>query len=192
MLISAEIERQLRELTINTGLSQRQQLLQSAQAWHVVAQTFGLPQHVLSTVGLFRSARNSIVHGFSPSDDEVLRAIDSGIILLRTLTAIPHETYIVRNVAIPIYSDDKCMKRNVDATGVMIEKTSPGGASKSLQVFPTTRTHFGIGNRVAWEWNLKHQFAAAWYRDPVSNDIQVAWDSSAEFIGRNLDEHKLS
>jgi hypothetical protein len=59
---------------------------------------------------------------------------------------------------------------------------------KALRVFPTTRTHFERGREVAWDWNRDRSWGPAWYRHPDSGDLQHAWDSSLEFIGRHLDD----
>jgi len=39
---------------------------------------------------------------------------------------------------------------------------------------------------VSWEWNMNNVWEAAWYRDPDTNEVKPAWSSSAEFIGRDL------
>jgi len=63
---------------------------------------------------------------------------------------------------------------------------SPGG-EKSLRIFPSTRTHFRKGMREAWEWNTQTIFDQAWYRDRATGDPTIAWLSSAESVGRDLD-----
>ncbi len=44
------------------------------------------------------------VHGHTASDDDILRAIDSGVTILRALQAIPHEVNIVYHPGVAIYS----------------------------------------------------------------------------------------
>ena len=48
-----------------------------------------LPPHVIKGLRLFVQVRNKVVHGGSASHGEVLSAIDSGVIMLRTLNALP-------------------------------------------------------------------------------------------------------
>jgi hypothetical protein len=89
---------------------------------------------------------------------------------------------------VEIFSDDNCSKLIADAKGVILETTSPGGMMKSIRVFPSIRAHFQKGKRVAWEWNMQRVWSDAWYRDPETGITTQAWVSSAEFIGRHLDE----
>jgi hypothetical protein len=58
----------------------------------------------------------------------------------------------------------------------------------TFRIFPTTRTHFQKGKRVAWEWNMAKVWPAAWYRDPDTGEIKEGWVSAAEFVGRHLDD----
>ncbi len=55
------------------------------------------------------------------------------------------------------------------------------------QVFPTTKNHFVVGKQVAWEWNMDVITNKVWYKNE-QNKILSAWDSSAEFVGRNIED----
>jgi hypothetical protein len=70
----------------------------------------------------------------------------------------------------------------------MLETESPGGTKKTMRIYPSTQTHFQKGKRVAWEWSFQNKWAQAWYRQPDSGEIEKAWDSSAEFVGRHLED----
>jgi len=72
--------------------------------------------------------------------------------------------------------------------GLLLETTSPGGTSKEHRIFPTTKTTYQKGERVAWEWNLGKKYGQAWYKDPDTGEIKSAWRGSAEFVGRNFDK----
>ncbi len=188
ILLSAEIERELRQLLGALGFLRGRENLPFQQAWKELGEWGGLPKHLLETVKLFWEARNRIVHGRAATDDEIIRAIDSGIILLNALKAIPHETNTVLHAGVPIYSDPACTKRIDGASAVFLETVSPGGAQKSVRVYPTTRQHFVVGKRVAWEWSDDNVFPQAWYRDPDTGEIRTDWRSSMEFVGRHLEE----
>lgn len=147
-----------------------------------------LPRHLSGSIRLFTDARNRIVHGHATDDPSALRAIDSGLTLLRSIRAVPHEVNVVYHPGVPVYGEAKGTAERPGVKAVVLETTSPGGATKQLRVYPTTRTHFQKGRRVAWEWSFDHTWNESWYRDPDSNEIKYAWTSSAEFVGRHLDE----
>ena len=142
-----------------------------------------------SSLNLFWDTRNKIIHGRETEEGDVLSAIDSGVTILRSLQALPRELNIVYKSGVPIYSDPECQIEITDATGIILENRSASGAQTSYSIFPTTRTHFEVGRRVAWEWNMNRIWQDAWYRDPLDpGTIEQAWHSSAEFIGRHLDD----
>jgi hypothetical protein len=150
--------------------------------------TGGLPGHLPSTLKLFSIARNKIVHGGEVSDDEILRAVDSGVTILRALRAIPRETNVVVHTGVKVFQDSICTRPLPGVAGVMLESESAGGLLRALRIFPTTQQHFQQGKRVAWEWNNNNAWGEAWYIDPVSDEKKLAWSSSLEFVGRHLDD----
>jgi hypothetical protein len=128
------------------------------------------------------------VHGRQASEDEIVSAIDSGLTLLRAIKLIPAEVNVVYRTGLPLYADDQCTQVITDVKGILLETTSSGGLKKVFRIFPTTRAHFKVGERVAWEWNLGRTWREAWYRHPDTNEVQYAWRESAEFVGRNLSD----
>jgi hypothetical protein len=114
--------------------------------------------------------------------------IDSGMTILNALRAVPHETNVVYHPGVPVYSDPEAKQEMPGVKGLIPETRSPGGFSKSYRIFPTTRTHFKTGMRVAWEWSFNRTFEKAWYVHPDTGTVTEAWGSAAEFTGRNLDE----
>jgi hypothetical protein len=137
---------------------------------------------------MFDHVRNKIIHGSAATDDDALRALDSGLAILRVLNTLPNEVNVVYHPGVEVFSDALGTKPIPDTKGIILETTSPGGAIKTFRIFPTTRTHFQKGKQVAWEWNMQKGWPAAWYRDPDTGAIREAWGSSAEFIGRHLDD----
>lgn len=71
--------------------------------------------------------------------------------------------------------------------GVILRTESESGVTMPSRIFPSTHSHFEEGKRVSWEWNLDTVWPQTWYRDPDSNEIIKAWDSSGEFIGRHFE-----
>jgi hypothetical protein len=186
MLLSAEIDRRLRELLAATGWHQNIRATSTLRAIKQLQLQGSLPKHVIGSVKLFRDIRNRIIHGGPATDEEIIRAIDSGFVLLKAIDAIPVEISTVHSVNITLYDDAGCTHLVLDAKGVTLEATSPGGFQK-FRVVPTTQAHFQVGRRVAWEWNIDHVWGPTWYKDPDTGECKQAWLQSAEFIGRHLD-----
>jgi hypothetical protein len=187
LLLGSEIQKRLRQLLAATNWQQNIKPEPLSEAIEKLRAQGSLPEHVTGSLKLFLDVRNKLIHG-EANDDEIFRAIDSGLTLLRAIKSIPAEVNVVYQTGVPLYSDHACTQRITDATGLMLETTSPGGLQTSYRILPTTRTHFRKGKRVAWEWSMGRQWGPAWYRDPTTNEAKQAWVSSTEFIGRHLDD----
>ena len=99
-----------------------------------------------------------------------------------------HSVQIVHGMNIPLYSDGKCQQLREGVSGILLEsRKMPEDTVAGYQIFPTTRTHFKIGMRAAWEWNLNQVWGETWYLDPTTKEIQFAWSSAGEFVGQSLD-----
>jgi hypothetical protein len=188
MMLAAEIEQRLRQILAAAGWHQNIRAAPLSNAVELLRRQGSLPEHVSGSVKLFQDVRNRIVHGQNATDEDVLRAIDSGLTLLRAIDSIPAMENIVYRTAIPLFADPGATQSIKDATGIMLQGTSPGGITKTLSIYPTTRSHFQIGKRVAWEWSLDKVWGKAWYRDPDTGEIKEAWHSAGEFVGRHLDD----
>lgn len=186
LLLSSELERAVREIVANLGLLQGRRFLPIHQGLGLLMERGALPESVANGLQLFLKVRGRIVHGGDADEDLILRAIDSGISLLKAIRAIPHAVKVVFDPNVEIYRDVGLTERFEGARGVLLEMESPDG-EKSPRIFPSTRTHFRKGMRVAWEWNMHTIFDQAWYRDRATGDATIAWLSSAEFVGRDLD-----
>jgi len=103
-------------------------------------------------------------------------------------SALPRETNIVHHPGVAIYSDPECEHPVTNAKGIILKTTSADGAGVNYPIFPSTRTHFIKGKRVALDWSRENTWWDAWYRDPDTDEIKLAWNSSSEFVGRHLDE----
>ena len=187
LLLGSEIQKRLKQLLAATNWQQNIKPEPLSEAIDKLRAQGSLPEHVTGTLKLFLDVRNKLIHG-EANDDEIFRAIDSGLTLLRAINSIPAEVNVVYQTGVPVYSDSDCTQKITDVTGLILEMTSPGGLQTSYGIFPTTRTHFQKGKRVAWEWNMGKQWGPAWYHDPTTNQVKQAWVGSAEFIGRHLDD----
>lgn len=189
ILLATEIEREARQLLASVGHLKGQRYIPLSQAMEILGQQFGgLPSHVPSSLKFFWDARNQIIHGKQAESEEILRAIDSGVTILRALQAFPREINVVYHPGVTVYRDPLCQTPWPSVLGVILETETPGGTKKFFRIFPTTKTHFQKGKRVAWEWSDQQSWGEAWYKDPDTGEIKVAWSSAMEFVGRHLDE----
>jgi Protein of unknown function DUF86 len=191
-LVAAELERAVRHKLGALGQmdvfrSRRPLVLRSG--FEELARRTDLPMETLIALRQFSDIRNRIVHGYSDIDrEEVRRAIDLGLDLLAAVKAVPSEIAVVLYPHVEVYADPEGKEARTDCHGIMLDISSPNGSDKRTSVFPTTRTHFVKGMRVAWEWSSRRQWGESWYRHPESDNIEYAWSSSLEFVGRNLAE----
>jgi len=186
--LAAELERLAQEVLATTGHLRGRRFVPIQQAIAEVHQTYGLAAHVPSSLQHFWDVRNRLIHKAEGTDEDILRAIDSGLAILRALQAMPREMSIVYEPNVPVFSDE-CLTLPIENVhGVLLETHSPGGVSTSFRIYPTSQTHFKKGKQVSWEWNMSLIVGPAWYRDQADGKTKQAWVSSAEFIGRHLDE----
>lgn len=186
--LAAELERLVQEVLATTGHLRGRRFVPVQQAISEIHQTFGLAAHVPSSLHHFWDVRNRVIHKGEGTDEDILRAIDSGLAILRALQAMPREVSIVHDPNVAVFSDSALTIPLRNVHGVMLETHSPGGVSKTFRVFPSSKTHFTKGKQVSWEWNMSIVLGPTWYRDPTTGESKQAWLSSAEFIGRHIDE----
>lgn len=178
MLLSAEIEKLARRVAGETG-GQYKSLYASVRKWQE-----HLPSHAGEAFRLFAAVRNRILHGGTASDEEILRAIDSGLALAAALRSLPTSKLVVLQAGIELFTDPEC-KVPADGKGVMLSVKDPEGDTE-IQIWPTRRD-YGVGISVSPEWAFEKVWPATWYRHPDSGEVIHAWLQAAEFVGRNLD-----
>jgi hypothetical protein len=190
ILAAGAIEKELREILAVTGLHQGRFNMPSRAMLRTLEERGMIPPSLSETIDSFWGVRNQIVHahGMGASEPEVLRALDSGLSLLRLLRAIPRATYVVAHPGAPVYVDSAGTTEDSSVRAVILEEQSPGRVQTTTRAYPTTRSHFVTGKRVAWEWNPARTFEKRWYRDPKSGQVTYGWTESVEFVGRLLDD----
>lgn len=189
LLLASELERYVLQVLASMGhLREEVHPITLSQGLEALERHGGLPRHIGGAAKLFYGVRNKLIHGRDSGDDDVLSAIDSGLTIWRSIQAIPREANFVAHTDIPIYEDKDGTKTRSGITGVMLETCSPGGARTNFRIFPTTRRHFTVGKRVAWEWNMDYVTGESWYRDPDTQEIRHGWSQAAEFVGRHLED----
>jgi hypothetical protein len=178
MLLSAEVEKLARRVAGETG-GQYKSLYASVQKWQEL-----LPSHAGEAFRLFAAVRNRILHGGTASDEEILRAIDSGLGLAAALRSLPRSKLVVLEAGIELFTDAECQVP-ADGEGVMLSVQDPEGEIE-IQVWPTRR-QYRSGMSVSPEWAFEKIWPAIWYRDPQTGEVKHPWLQAAEFVGRNLD-----
>ena len=186
--LASELEKLARQILGSTGHLNGRKHVPISQAIAELDEKYGLPRHVPSSLKLFWEARNRLIHGGEGTDGDILRAVDSGLTILKALQAFPREINVVYHPGVELFTNAELTDPIPNTKGVILETTAPGGMSKSLRIFPTTRIHFQKGRQISWEWNMQNVWGQAWYRDPDTGEAKSAFLSSAEFIGRHLDE----
>ena len=188
LILGAEIERELRQLLWSSGWIQGIGKATITRSVEHLVKLGVVPPNLGSSVSVFLDVRNKLLHGFGVTDDEVLRAVDVGITILRTVLAIPLEVHRVYRPGVEVYEDQEGARVRVGVKALILQSTSPGRSGVTLRAHPTTRTSYEVGQRVSWEWNMNLVVGESWFRHPDTGKIEPAWFQSAEFVGRNLDD----
>jgi hypothetical protein len=182
VILAAELERAARVVLAS---SQDPASWERQPFWQTLNR-LDLSPPIREAVNEFREVRNKIVHGRGASDDEVLRAIDSGLRILRAVESIPVEVHVVYDPAVRIFADDAGQSLR-PVHGVLLESQARGGEPE-YRIYPTSRPDLEKGKAVTWEWSFDRIWGESWYRDPRDGAIKYAWTSSAEFAGRHIED----
>ena len=191
LLLAMEVEKEGREVLASVGKWTEKKPLPVLRVIERLDSHYGLPKHIFSSLRLFLDTRNKLVHGGSATDQDIVSALDSGVTVYRALKALPRERKWVYHEGVPVYADQECSHEIPGVKGIIIKSESSSGASGAATrygIYPSTKTHFKKGKRVSWEWNLAKTWPDAWYRDPDSNAVELAWNSAGEFVGRHYED----
>jgi hypothetical protein len=194
ILLAAEIESEARKLVAVFGLSPRigrgpgrPNSSSLTRTSRILADRGSIGEATTSAIRQFQAVRNEVVHGVGTvSESEILRAVDSGLTILRALRSIPHERYTVELPNLPIYIDESLTQEFDGYCGAVIRVETPSGAEHT-RIFPVRPGRYVAGQEVGWDWSFKKILPRAWYRDPETGEARTAWDESAEFAGTPLD-----
>ncbi|HST55228.1 MAG TPA: hypothetical protein VLJ42_04940 [Solirubrobacteraceae bacterium] len=191
MLLSSELDRELHRLLMGTGWGVQRRLWNLREGIARLVEVSVIPASATYAADLFTQIRNEVVHGAgSRSDDEILRAIDSGIEMYNAVANVRRERNFVLYVNVPIFSDDALTVPITDGTAVFLRTVAPTAQkTETERIFPTTRTDFKVGEEVAWLWDNSKQWGEAWCKHPATGDIIKPWDGSLNFIGSPIDQN---
>jgi len=97
--------------------------------------------------------------------------------------------HVSQTFGMEVFADPQADQAREGVREIILEtEGSDATAMRLLRMLPTRKSDYQTGKRVAWEWNFERVFGASWYRDPDTHEVKKAWDSSAEFVGRHLDD----
>lgn len=150
IMLQSELERQAHNAIATRGLLGGRPNISISEALSQLSQ-LGLPPYISDSLRLFSDVRNKIIHGQAATDDDIIQAIDSGITILKAVSALPRSVNIVYHPGVEIYSDPMCTQVIADAKGLILETTSPDGATKDFQIVPITMMRFQKGKEVTVE-----------------------------------------
>ncbi len=110
------------------------------------------------------------MHGRYATVDDTLRALDSGVTILRAFQAIPRETHIVHHPGVEVFADAHGKQPREGVRGIILETQGSDATSmRLLRMFPTTKRDY----QVAWEWNFERVFGASWYGDQDTQEVKM-------------------
>lgn len=188
--LSTILEKSLRTIGASLGVINANQRISVIKMFQDLERKGRVKKNTTQAIKIFWELRNKIVHGHQIENErEIQKVLDDGISLLSTVLSIPHEKYIILHSGVNLYTDPECENTIKNATGVVVEITSPNKKDKYIRIFPTTNeSYYKSGMRVTWEWNPKNTWDKAWFKDPENDDIKSAWGSAAEFIGKEIND----
>lgn len=187
LMVSAELEKKIRQIFSLTGLSNNHSYNNILQSFDILEKSGYISINTIKSLRIFLDIRNKIAHGFSiDKSNNVVGMLDMGIGLLKLVDSIPHERNYVYKFNVPIFKDSECTIPYEKGTAIILETYSANGVEKFKRIYPTTRTEYEIGMQLTWEWSFENKWDRAFYIDPDSNEKKEAWSSSAEYIGRDF------
>lgn len=108
----------------------------------------------------------------------------------------PHKDFLpygsfVHHPGVDLYEDAECTVKREGVKGVMLATEIIGYGVTNINITPTTRiSYYQKGKRISQEspsTNIENVWSETWYIDPDDGQKKFAWQSSAEFIGEQID-----
>lgn len=187
IMLSREIEKEIINITASLGLLSKIENKPITYRFQVLVESKYLAESILNSVKIFWDLRSKIVHGKTIEDEkQIIRVLEIGTTLLDTLKNIPRAKYSVYKKDVDLYSDSQCLTKRNDVKGIILETISPEGIHISYNLRPTTKNFYNEKDLVAWEWSFDNIWNRTFYKDPDTDRIIKAFDSSAEFVGRPI------
>ena len=185
--LAVEIEKELREIIFSQGEADKPYVFTIPNAIRILERRGLVNAETIEALRQFQKVRNQIVHHgrVDVTSDDIFRAIDSGLVILKTLKSISRQVNTVYRPNVEVFADKEGTEVIPNVSGLILDMQVEGHDARR-GIYPTTRTHYKKGMKVAWEWNTGKRWGQAWYRDPDSGEFKYAWGGALEFVGRDL------
>jgi len=192
VILAAEIERKVRRILFSTGWfnglphADRTSVKRSMDE---LARLKQIPSAMVESVSTFLKIRNRVLHGKPTTDAEVLRAVDLGLQILRSMSGIRFDNRRVRHSGLDAYVDRACVQKRDGVWVLVLDTSSNDGRYTRIETFPTKQPSIPEGHFVTYEWDLTsdEEIGDTWYLDPTSGEARNAWGSSRIFTGRDIE-----
>lgn len=186
--LSSLIEKELRKLLYRTGWFSNIKTKNTKEIINSLVSMGAFPENQISNVDVFMTLRNKIIHGENNIDNQDIQTvIDIGYMLLSQIKAFPTENNFIECINVDLFKDKDCKVLVEKGKGVLLKSISPGNSVINYRIFPTLVFYERTGIEVSWEWNFENTWETCYYRNPLTGEKQLAWSSSAEFIGRDIE-----
>ena len=186
--LSSLIEKELRKLLYRTGWFSNIKTKNTKEIINSLVSMGAFPENQKSNVDVFMTLRNKIIHGESNIENQDIQTvIDVGYMLLAQIKAFPTENNFIEYINVDLYEDKDCKVLLKKGKGILLKSISPGNSVINYKLFPTLVNYEKTGIEVSWEWSFETTWGTCYYNNPLTGEKQLAWSSSAEFIGRDIE-----
>ncbi len=189
--LATDIERELNDILYSTWWSTMTNIWNLRDGLNFLKNNWSISISIASWIDIFLDIRNKIIHSKEPvQDDEILRVIDIWVSLLNALESIPREINVVYMKDVQLFADLELKDPVNFWNWIILETMSWWKILKSHRIFPTTQTNYVEGHKVSWEWWFENQWWETYYLNPITKKAELAWSSSVEFKGRDIEHLK--
>lgn len=183
-LMHAELEQEVRRLLAGSGWGQGRHDWSVRSGIDLLYELGVVSQSVFASLDVLESIRRHLDSGDALDRENVLVALDVGIMTFRALAAIPRERHYVIDAHMPVFSDAYHIDSIPDVYAVRIRSAGPPPRAPRDAVFLTRETDIVVGSEVTWLWGTE-VLGPAWYLDLESGRYLQA--NSIAFCGRPID-----
>jgi hypothetical protein len=146
-----------------------------------------LKQNISYAVGQWFNREASLISSVGATANQFAETANDGAKILADVDAVPMASQVVIDSGFPLYADAEG-KKQLFGMGVVLDEVAPNG-THSLRVFPTTQgLYYRKNMSVSWEWDIHFLWPQAYYLDKNSGTFKLAFGSSADFVGRDLQQ----
>lgn len=169
------LENELRALLAQTGVSGVRRMSVNKMI-SVGERQNVLPTEVGASMRLFWSLHNDIVHGSArPREAEMLRAVDSGVKVLRLLGSVPRARHYVLQANLPVFGNRE-QTETVQRWSALVLLSRQSEFEQHQHVFLTRRTDYRAGQPVGYAFDLESKLEGVFLSDGTEVE-------TLEFIG---------